>query len=149
MRKLLRCLYHRTDGGAAVEFGFVFPLFAILILGLVQYGTVMLQLMNVSHAAQVGATFAMLNGYNPTNIRSSVTSATGIPAANIGVTENCGCAAGTTINFLGACSVPPPPCANGLTAGYYVTITISQDYAPVAPGFPSPLTARALVRVLQ
>jgi Flp pilus assembly protein TadG len=148
MWNFLRHLYRRTDGGAAVEFGFVFPFFAIMILGVVEYGTVMFQFMNVSHAAQVGANYAMLGGFNTANIRAEVTNATGIPAGNISVVQSCGCATGSAITAM-PCGPPLPVCASGLTAGEYVTVTVSQAYSPVAPGVPSPLTAAVLVRVFQ
>jgi Flp pilus assembly protein TadG len=146
--KFSRRLCRRTDGGAAVEFGIIFPFFAVLVLGLAEYGMVMFQFMNVSHASQVGANYAMLNGFNPANIKTAVTNATGIPAGNITVAETCGCATGTAIAAT-SCGPPLPACGNGLTAGAYVTVTVTRAYSPAAPGIPSPLTAATLVRVLQ
>jgi Flp pilus assembly protein TadG len=148
MWKFLRRLCRRTEGGAAVEFGFVFPFCTILILGVTEYGLALLQYMNINNAAQVGANYAMLSGFNSTNIKSAVTSATGIPAGNITVGETCGCASGTSI-ISTSCGPPLPACGNGLTAGAYVTVTVNQAYASVAPGIPTTLTAAALVRVLQ
>jgi Flp pilus assembly protein TadG len=149
MRKFLKRLFRQTNGGAALEFGIVFPIFAVLIVGIAEYGMVMVQIMAVNNAAQIGANYAMLNGYNPTNtnIQNAVNAATGIPKANVTVAEMCGCANGATISSLG-CG-PPMPLCGSQTAGAYVTVTVSQAYSPVAPGIPSPLKAAALVRVLQ
>ncbi|MGA3002791.1 MAG: TadE/TadG family type IV pilus assembly protein [Acetobacteraceae bacterium] len=146
MCKYLRRLWRRTDGGAAVEFGIVFPFFSILILAIVEYGMLPFQIMNVSYAAQVGAQYAMLNGYNVGNIQSAVTAASGIPAGSITVTEACGCASGTSLTSE-VCRQPPVTCTDGQPAGTYVTVTVSQAYSPAAPGVNSPLTAATMVRV--
>jgi Flp pilus assembly protein TadG len=146
MSKYLRPLWHRADGGAAVEFGIVFPFFSILLLGIVEYGMVPFQIMNVSYAAQVGAQYAMLNGYNATNIQNAVAAASNIPAGNVTVSETCGCANGTAL-VAKVCVQPPLTCADGQPAGAYVTVTVSQPYSPIAPFVPSPLTAGTMVRV--
>jgi Flp pilus assembly protein TadG len=147
MREFLRHLFRQSNGGAAVEFGIIFPFFAILILGIVEYGMVMFQIMAVNNAAQIGANYAMLNGYNVTNIQNAVHNATGIAAGNVTATEICGCATGTSVTNLG-CGPPLPLCGT-LTGGAYVTVKVTLAYSPVAPGIPSPLTAAAFARVLQ
>jgi Flp pilus assembly protein TadG len=148
MCKFLTHLWRRTDASAAVEFGFVFPFFSVLILGVAEYGMIPFQVMNINYAAQVGAQYAMLNGYNVANIQSAVTAASGIPAASITVTETCGCPNGTSVTAaLNGCRPPLPTCADGLTAGGYATITVSLAYSPVVPGINSPLTATTMVRV--
>lgn len=150
MRNYIRRLFRRTDGGAAVEFGIVFPFFSILVVGVAEYGIIPFQIMNINYAAQVGAQYAMLNGYNVANIQNAVTLASGIPATgnNIVVTEACGCATGTAITPApNGCRPPLPTCSDGLTAGAYVTVSVSQAYSPVVPGIPSPLSASTTVRV--
>jgi Flp pilus assembly protein TadG len=148
MWKLLRRLLRQTGGGPAVEFGIIFPFIAILILGITQYGMVMFQYLKISQAAQVGANFAMLTGFNVANVQAAATNATGVPASNIAVVETCGCATGTAISAT-TCGPPMPICGNGLTAGAYVTVTVKQDFTPPVPGITSPLKAAVLVRVLQ
>jgi Flp pilus assembly protein TadG len=147
MREILKRTLRETDGGPAVEFGIIFPIFLILILAIAEYGSVIFQIMAVSNAAQVGANYAMLNGYDPAIIKNKVNAATGIAATNIAVTEICGCPTGRSVSNLG-CSPNPAPCAGNQTPGTYVTVTITQPYSPVAPGIPSPLTASSFVRVL-
>ena len=146
MRSHIMRLWYQTGGGAAVEFGFVFPFFSILILGVVEYGMVPLQVMNLSNAAQVGAQYAMLKGYNPTSIQAAVTAASGIPAGSISVTESCGCPTGTAITST-SCTPPLPTCSNGQVAGAYVTVSVQQALALAAPGIPNTLTAATVVRV--
>jgi Flp pilus assembly protein TadG len=148
MREFLRRSFRQTDGGAAVEFGIIFPVFLVLILGVVDYGAAIFQIMAVSNAAQVGANYAMLNGYDPTTIQNKVNAATGIATTNIAVSETCGCPTGSAVSNVG-CTPPLPTCAGNQRAGAYVTVTITQAYSPVAPGISSPLTASSFVRVLQ
>jgi Flp pilus assembly protein TadG len=148
MHEFLRRLFRDTNGGPAVEFGIVFPIFLILILAIAYYGTAIFQIMAVSNAAQVGANYAILNGYNPTTIQTKVNAATGIPTNNISVTEVCGCPSGTTVTTFG-CNPPLPTCAGNQPPGAYVTVTITQPYSPAAPGIPSPLVASSFIRVLQ
>jgi len=147
MRKHLARFRRQTRGAAAIELGIIFPFFAILVLGIIEYGMVMFQLMNVNHAAQVGAQFAQLNGFDVASIQNAVNAATGIGTASVTATQVCGCANGTAISPTTACPPPQNTCAGGLTAGAYVTVTIRQDYSPVAPGIASPLTAVTVVRV--
>jgi Flp pilus assembly protein TadG len=149
MREFLRRLFRQTSGGAAVEFGLIFPIFLILILGIVDYGAAIFQIMAVSNAAQVGANYATLNGYNPATIRNKVNAATGIAAANVTVSETCGCPTGSAVTDLGCTAPLPPSCAANQTPGAYVTVTVKQAYSPVAPGIPSPIIATSFVRVLQ
>jgi Flp pilus assembly pilin Flp len=148
MREFLRRLVRHTSGGAAVEFGIIFPMFLIVILAVVEYGLAIFQIMSVSNAAQVGANYAMINGYHPTTIRNKVNAATGIATANIAVSEVCGCPTGSAVTDLG-CTPPLPSCAGDQRPGAYVRVTITQEYSPVAPGIPSPLTASSFVRVRQ
>lgn len=150
MREFLRRLLRQTDGGPGLEFGFVFPILLILVLAIVDYGLAIFQFMAVSNAAQVGANYAVLIGYNPAAIQAKVSAATGIAAANITVTELCGCPSGTAITKVdNTCTPALPRCAGDQPPGAYVTVAISQPYSPPAPGLPQVLKASSFVRVLQ
>jgi Flp pilus assembly protein TadG len=148
MREFLKRLFRETNGGPAVEFGIIFLIFPVLIAGIVYYGTAIFQIMAVSNAAQVGANYAILNGYNPATIQAKVNAATGVATNNISVSETCGCPTGSTVTTFG-CSPPLPTCTGNQAPGAYVTVTIRQPYSPAAPGLPSPLVASSFVRVLQ
>jgi Flp pilus assembly protein TadG len=150
MREFLRRLLRQTNGGPGLEFGIVFPILLILVLAIVDYGAAIFQFMAVSNAAQVGANYAVLIGYNPTTIQAKVNAATGIATNNIYVTELCGCPTGAAITKIDSTCTPAlPRCAGNQPPGAYVTVTIKQPYSPVAPGISSPLTASSFVRVLQ
>jgi Flp pilus assembly protein TadG len=127
--RLLRC----NKGNAALEMGIIFPIFVALMLGVSQYGLAIFQFMEVGYAAQVGANYALTNGFNAANIQTAVTSATGLSTITAPLpTQACFCASG---------------CASGGIAGVYVTVNSSAVYSPVLPGMPSPMTGQAVVRI--
>jgi Flp pilus assembly protein TadG len=150
MREFLRRLLRQTDGGPGLEFGFVFPILLILVLAIVDYGLAIFQFMAVSNAAQVGANYVVLNGFNPNTIQARLSAVTGIAAANITVSELCGCPTGTAITKIdNTCTPALPRCAGDQPPGAYVTVTISEPYSAPAPGLPKEVKASSFVRILQ
>jgi Flp pilus assembly protein TadG len=140
IRRLLRC----TKGNAALETGIIFPIFVVLIVGVSQYGLAIFQLMEVGYAAQVGANYAVNNGFNAANIQTAVTSATALSTITAPTpTEACFCASATGLSTATCGAV----CAGGGTASFYVTVHSSAPYSPVLPGIPSPMTGQAVVRM--
>jgi Flp pilus assembly protein TadG len=138
--RLLRC----TKGNAALEMGIIFPIFVTLIVGIAQYGLAIFQIMEVGYAAQVGANYAVNNGFNAANIQTAVTSATALSTITAPTpTEACFCASATGLSSA-TCG---GTCAGGGTASFYVTVQSSAGYSPVLPGIPSPITAQAVVRL--
>lgn len=139
--RLLRC----TKGNAALEMGIIFPIFVALMLGVSQYGLAIFQFMEVGYAAQVGANYALTNGFNAANIQTAVTSATGLSTVTAPTpTKACGCASATGITAA-TCGTTCP--SAGGPAGTYVTVKSSATYSPVLPGIPSPMTGQAVVRI--
>jgi Flp pilus assembly protein TadG len=141
--RLLRC----TKGNAALEMGIIFPIFVALMLGVSQYGLAIFQFMEVGYAAQVGANYALTNGFNAANIQTAVTSATGLSTITAPLpTQACFCASLTPAIGLSAATCGAT-CASGGTAGVYVTVKSSAVYSPALPGMPSPMTGQAVVRI--
>jgi Flp pilus assembly protein TadG len=137
---LLRC----TKGNAALEMGIIFPIFVALMLGVSQYGLAIFQFMEVGYAAQVGANYALTNGFNVANIQTAVTSATALASITAPApTQACFCASTTGLTAATCGS----SCVSGETAGVYVTVNSSAVYSPVLPGIPSPMTGQAVVRI--
>jgi Flp pilus assembly protein TadG len=138
--RFLRC----SNGSAAMEVGVIFPFFFALVVGTAQYGLAIYQIMEVQYAAQVGADFALTNGFDAAAIQTAVTSATAFTAVTAPTpTQACGCASVTGI----ATATCGTPCADGTSAGTYVTVTASAAYSPVVSGIPSPLVGGAMVRI--
>jgi Flp pilus assembly protein TadG len=142
IRRFLRC----SHGNAAIELGIIFPIFVTLIVGVSQYGLAIFQIMEVGYAAQVGANYAITNGFKTGAIQTAVTSATALANITAPVpTQACGCASSTGISSA-ACGTTCPGTGAG-PAGTYVTVNASVSYSPVLPGIPSPINAKAVVRI--
>jgi Flp pilus assembly protein TadG len=129
-------------GNAALEAALIAPALVLLSVGIVDYGLSIQRKMQVQHAAQAGADYAMRSGFNAAAITGAVTGATaaGISALPAPV-ESCGCAAGTAI-VVAACS---SLCADGTTAGTYVTVSAQGSYSTLLPypGIPAGFTFNA------
>src|SRR5262249_41418986 len=103
----------------------------------------------VQQAAQAGAQYALLHGYDSTAITSAVTSGTTLSgvSASPAPTQSCGCPTGTAIASASCGST----CGNGESAGSYVFVNPQATYTPVLPysllGDSVTLTAQTAVRV--
>src|SRR5215204_1127187 len=64
-----------TRGVAAVEFGVMIPLFGLMLVSVTDIGLSVYRKMQVEGAAQAGAQYAMLRGFDPSTISGAVTSA--------------------------------------------------------------------------
>ena len=141
-RRLKRLAISRR-ANAAIEMALLAPILVLMLVGSADYGTAIYRRMQVQHAAQAGADFAMRNGFNAVAITAAVTGATSfagltaVPAP----TETCGCATavGVTPALCGA------TCAGGATAGTYVAVSAQGTYATILPypGMPESFTFSA------
>lgn len=140
----------RDQGGAiAVEFGIVAPMLAVIIVPLVDLGMGAYRQMQVEAAAQAGAEYAAVHGWDSTGIQNVVTGATGLSgiSASPAPSQSCGCASGTTLSNATCGST----CADGSTAGSYVTVNAQVQYTTLftypALGSPLTLSAQTMVRI--
>src|SRR6516164_8741737 len=92
-----------TSGAAAIEFGIVVPLLALMVTCVIDLGFGIYYKMQVEDAAQIGAQWAIKNGFDATNISyisyavTHATNASGISASPAPF-EFCGCATGSSIS---------------------------------------------------
>src|SRR3982074_1605259 len=103
------------------------------------------------NAAQAGAQYALVNGWDGTAIQTAGTTATklspieALPAPS----QSCGCPTGTTVTTVACGSV----CSDGANAGTYVTVNARSSYAAVLPypllGSSVTLVATSIVRINQ
>ncbi len=141
------CARHR-GANAAIEMALIAPTLVFVAVGMADYGMAIHRRMQVQHAAQAGAEFAMRNSFNSAAIASAVTNATTSPGitAEPAPAETCGCASGSTIAPAACGSV----CAGGLTAGVYVSVSAQGAYTTIMPypGIPASFsfTATAISR---
>lgn len=138
-----RRVWHHERGNAALEAALIAPVLVLLAVGIADYGLSIQSRMQIQRAAQAGADYAMRNGFDAAAIASTVAGAAlgpGISALPAPV-ESCGCATGASITAVSCSTV----CADGTSAGVYVTVSAQGTYSTVLPypGIPSSFTFNA------
>ena len=125
-RVFLRRAAGNTGGAAAIEFGVVVPMLALMVTAVIDIGLGVHAKMQLEDAAQAGIEWAIRNGFDANKISSAVTSATN--NSNITATpapvQFCGCANGASV----ASATCGAPCPGGATAGTYVTVSAQTTY---------------------
>lgn len=138
-----------TSGAAAIEFGVVVPLLALMVTAVVDIGFHVYYKMQVEDAAQVGAEWAIRNGFDATAISNAVLSATNASriSASPAPTTFCGCATGSSISSANCGTT----CPGGAQAATYVTVSAQMTYSTTLsyPTLPTSynLTAQATARL--
>lgn len=142
LRDRLFSLWRGTEGVSAVELAFAMPFLALLIIGMVDYGTAFVRSMALGNAVHAGVQYAMarppLMGGDLTGIRQTVLDAA--PAPKIGthdpdVRTVCACNPSDTTFFV--CGT-----GGGCDELVYLQITLTEQYPLILsyPGFSSPIT---------
>jgi len=130
------------SGLAALEFALLLPFFALLLAFMIDAGGAISARTQVQNAAQAGARYAQVYGWNATAIAAAVTSASSLanisalPAAQL----LCGCPTGSAITFLAlncTTAVPANTYCAGVTPaekpGRYIVVGAQYSYsAPLA-----------------
>lgn len=136
-------------GASAVEFAVALPVLVGILIPTTDLGMGFYTQMQVQDAAQAGAQYAVLHGWDSTAIQNAVTSATALSTitASPAPTQSCGCASGTSITTVG-CNAS---CPDGSTPGSYVTVNAQAPYTTLIPypGIASSftVTAQSAVRI--
>jgi Flp pilus assembly protein TadG len=151
MRCLLQLFIGRRArlGGPAVEFALIAPVLIAVLIAMTDLGIAVYQWIDVQSAAQAGAQFAVKYGYTQSAVQTAVTSATDLAgvSATPAPVQACGCASGTSY-LAASCG---SSCADGSTAGTYVTVSAQAQYSTILsyPGLDNPmtLTGQATVRI--
>jgi Flp pilus assembly protein TadG len=140
---------HSRRGSAAIEFAIIAPLLLIMLAGLVELGFAAREAMLVQDAAEVGAGYAVKNGWDSAGISSAVvnaTGATGVTASPAPV-QFCGCPVASGISTV-LCTAK---CPDTTSPGTYVRVSASVAHTAILSnlGLPIPatLTGRATVRL--
>ena len=136
-------------GLAAIEFALFGPLIAMMFVCTADLGFALYHTLQVEAAAEAGAQYAAVNGFNATGISNAVAASTASITINASPapTESCGCPAATGVTA----AVCGSTCPDGNTAGTYVTETASNTYTTIIP-YPTlpatfPLSSTAMVRI--
>jgi len=133
-RKLRRFLGGTEDGiegVAAIEFSIIAPPLILMMVCVADIGMGMYRKIQVQEAAQSGAEYAISHGYKPTSIATAVTGATTFAGitANPAPSQFCGCPTNAGITNVSCGST----CADGSSAGGYVTVTATATYNTLVP----------------
>jgi Flp pilus assembly protein TadG len=153
IREKLQRMLRDIRGTSAVEFALVLPILVGMLVPTADLGLGFYAQMRVQNAAQAGAQYAIVHGWNNgasvAAIENAVTSATALASiqASPVPTQACGCASGTSIAPIDCSST----CPSGATPGSYVTVKAQAPYTPLIPypliGNSITLTAQSTVRV--
>jgi Flp pilus assembly protein TadG len=152
----LRHFIRDNKGALAVEMAFVAPLLLSLLLGIFDFGAMFVNALEVEHATQAGASFA-LGQYIQTGsvtlsaIQTAVTASSPL-AVTIAVETGrsaspwCGCpnANGTAVTSVGCGTA----CPAGIGTYYSIVGTApTQSTLGAWVGFPTTLAAKVLIRL--
>jgi Flp pilus assembly protein TadG len=129
----LRRLRRDRSGAAAIEFGLISSMLVCLLIPTFDLGMGAYNKMRVQNAAEAGAQYALSNGYNSANITAAAQAATTLGAnAAVAPAQSCNCISGTGSSaVLGPTVACGSACADGTTAGTYVTVATSTNYSPL------------------
>lgn len=136
---------------SAVEFALTAPLLIGMLIPLIDLGLGIAKNTQLRNAAQAGAQYALVNGWDSTAIQAAATSATKLSPIEVlpAPSQSCGCPTGTTVSPVACGSV----CSDGANAGTYVTVNARSSYTPVIPypmlGSSVTLVATSIVRINQ
>ena len=115
-----------TKGVAAIEFGIMIPLFGLMLVSAADIGLSVYRKMQIEAAAQAGAQYAMLRGFDSSSISGAVTSASNAAGitATPAPTKFCGCSTPSSVSTV-ACGTT---CPGGQLAGTYTTVSAQASY---------------------
>jgi Flp pilus assembly protein TadG len=115
------------SGAAAVELALLAPVLTLMMVSVIDIGLGVYRKMQVEDAAQVGAQYAMRNGFDANAISNAVISATNFSSitASPAPVQFCGCATGSGISTL-SCGTT---CPGGAVAGTYTTVSAQATYS--------------------
>jgi uncharacterized membrane protein len=147
MNSVWRQVSRQDRGAAAVEMAIICPIFIAVLAGIVDFGLMLYQQTVVVTAADAGALYAIVNGYNQANIENAVQNSYdnvsfSAVSANPAPSEFCGCPLSSPpgINKLcTSCTLPcattyPTSCGSGsLPASTYVQVSAQSNYTPIVP----------------
>lgn len=117
-----------TRGVAAIEFALIASILSMVLICMVDLGLGIIRNMQVQNAAQAGAQYAMLHGFDQNAISGAVLSASDSSAISASPlpSQFCGCSSANSITQVTCGS----SCSGG-SAGTYVTVSAQSTYTPL------------------
>lgn len=116
-------------GLSGIEFAVIAPVLILMFIATVDLGMGFYSKMEVEAAAQAGAEYASINGWDSSKISSAVTSATTVSGlqATPAPSEFCGCPSSSGVSSATCGST----CTSGDKAGTYVTVNAQATYSTI------------------
>jgi Flp pilus assembly protein TadG len=147
LRRFLSRPGHEASGAAAVEFGLIVPVLALMVVAVGDIGLGVVRKMQVENAVQLGAAYAVVHGFDSSAISAIVTAGDSTISASPPPALSCGCAAGSSVTAVSCGST----CPGGATAGTYVTVSAQTTYSTTVSYGVAPssydLSAQSTVRL--
>ena len=134
----MRCLRDRSGVGA-IEFAIIAPLLVFMFVALADLGLGIYQKMQVDGAAQYGAQYALVNGYDSSAITSAVKSSTDLSPLTVTPASYYGCPGSNgVLPQVGTAGL----CSDASTSGSFVRVSVTHTYTTLIPypGLPSSFT---------
>lgn len=138
-----------ATGGTAVEFSLLLPILVYFGIGVIDGGAAIYRQMQVQQAAQIGAEYAVINGFDSNLMSQAVVNGSSFSgvAASPAPSKFYGCVSSSVI----VTKVFGDVCSDGSVAGTYVSVSASATYSttltyPSIPGTYS-LLGVATVRI--
>jgi Flp pilus assembly protein TadG len=145
VRQALRVLPRDTEGSGLVEFALIFPVFLLLLAGVVDFGRAYYVALDLSSAAQAGALYG---SQNPTDTAGMISAAqqSAVELSGLSATATYGCECLDGSAAVAACTAPPA-CASSYVN--YVDVVATAPYVPIItlPGMPTAGTFRGEARL--
>ena len=132
IRHAVRRFIVGTEGAALVEFSLFAPILLPMVICTMDLGLGIYRNMQVQHAAQAGAQYAISHGgYDTSPISLAVTNATSFAGISASPAPNqfCGCPSDSGVTAV-TC---PATCDGGVVAGIYVTVSAQATYNTIVP----------------
>lgn len=127
-RNFIPRIFKCTRAAAAVEFALIATPLMLALLGLVDYGLMTFEKMELKSATRSGAQLALIGSTTEADVEAAVVGSThlSIGVGDVTLDQTCECADGT--DPLVDCSVA---CVDGNDLEYYITVTATEVYTPI------------------
>jgi len=126
LTRRLRAAGHDRRGVAAIEFGIMIPLLSLMVVSVTDIGLALFRKMQVENAAQAGAQYAIVRGFDTTGVSNAVMAATNSTAitASPNPIQFCGCPTSAGVSTVSCGAV----CPSGAQAGTYAMVSAQGTY---------------------
>ena len=132
-------LHHDQRGIAGIEFALIASVLALIFIAVFDIGMGFFRRMQAQSAAQRGAIYASIAGFDASGITKTITSAAGTPLAMPAPRKFCGCPALNNVMEV-TCSASCNVSGTTINAGVYIATGAQTNYTPLLKFMSLPTT---------